>query len=157
MSQPYVRVLIAVFLALILMVVSLPEQLALVRPLWVLLLVLYVQVTLPSVFQVTGLLLLGLTLDALCTSVMGQHVLALILSSWCVSGRARRFKFFSMTQQMAWVLFLSVIYQLTLLLSNLVLGYPVGPWLMVLPVCMTTLIWPWVKFLADRSFFVFTR
>lgn len=157
MNPPYMRLLIAVLLALIFTIIRLPEQLALIRPLWALLLMLYIQVNLPAAFHVSVLCLIGLTLDALCPSVMGQHALALILAAWCISGRARRFKFFSMTQQMGWVLLLSTVYQSTLFLINLILGYPIGPITMLLPICMTTLMWPWARLMLDKRLLVSLR
>jgi rod shape-determining protein MreD len=146
----YLRLCFLFILALILSIISFPMCMALIRPLFILLLVIYVQVTLPTAFQVSGLLFLGLTLDVLCASILGEHVLALTLTAWCLSGRAQRFKFFSISQQMAWVFLLSMVYQFILFGLSMMLRYPMSLEAMILPVCMTTLSWPWIKWSVDR-------
>lgn len=152
-----IRLLSLMVLAFIFTIISLPEQLSIFRPLWVLLLMLYLQFMLPNVFHLSMVILFGLTLDALGASPMGQHAFALALVAWCASGRARRFKFFSMPQQIVWVFVLCLIYQLTLCLINYILGYPFSLWNLIIPISMSTLIWLPTRqcaehWLSERSF-----
>ena len=149
MRPSYLRLWLIVLFIFLLTIIVLPYPFSNLRPLWVFLFVLYVQVTLPRVFYVMGVVFFGLMLDVLSLSALGQHLLALTLVSWCIAGRARRFKFFSMSQQMVWVFLLSFMYQWTLFVSNIVLGYSMSTWSMLLPVCMTTLVWPWFKLCVE--------
>lgn len=135
------RLLLLMFLAFIFTIIALPEPIAIFRPFWVLLLMLYIQFMLPNVFHLSIVVVFGLILDALGANAMGEHVFALGLVAWCASGRARRFKFFSMPQQIVWIFVLCLIYQSTLSLLNYILGYPFSPVYLVISVCMSTLIW----------------
>ena len=68
----YFKLIVVLILMFMLSIIPLPSMLSLIRPLWVMLFMLFIQVTIPSRFRVGGLLLVGLTLDTLCFSVMGK-------------------------------------------------------------------------------------
>jgi rod shape-determining protein MreD len=149
-SLSFWRLCLMTLMLVALTVVSLPNVLAMFRPLWIVCLMLYIQVTFPRHFHMIGVLMLGIVLDVLCATVLGEHAFALSLVAWCVSGRVKRFKFFTMIQQMAWVLGLSTIYQLTMLILNVVFGHMNGALATMLPVLLTTLMWPVFKTILDR-------
>ena len=149
---PYFRLFLAVTLVFMLSIMPLPSVLSLIRPLWVLVLMLYMQFSMPNGFRVGLLLLVGLTLDALCVSVMGQHAFALITTAWLATNWARRFNFFSIQQQLVLIALLCFVYQSILYLFDLVLGYHASLLIYVMPVITTTLLWPWVKLYAFRAF-----
>lgn len=97
MSTLNIRFVVAMFVVLAFTILPLPELMAAYRPPWVLLFVLYIQFFLPHYFRVTWLFLLGMSLDVLLASVMGEHTFALLLTSWLASTKARRFHFFTST------------------------------------------------------------
>ncbi len=137
-------------LALLCSVVWLPAPLALARPLWILLLMLYFQVSMPAHFSVSALVLLGLLMDVLCPQVMGVHALALTIPCGILSGRARRFYFFPMPQQMLWVGALSALYQLILALLAYSTGHAMGVTAVLMPIITSTMLWPWLGYVMDR-------
>ena len=132
-------------IALLLTVVWLPEPFTSARPLWLLMLVCYVQVFLPEHFNVLGVVVLGLILDVLCPNVLGVHVLALILPSYCLLERARRFSFFSVAQQTIWITALSLLYQFILSAVAWSMGYNTSISAILLPVITTSLFWIWFR------------
>ena len=138
---------------LFLSILPLGEGLGLFRPFWLLLFFIYLQCTLPKQCGVLFILLLGLILDALGAGVLGEHAFALLLTIFMLSKRARRFRLFSMSQQLFGIATFSCLYQLILLLIQIVLAYPVSVWGTVLPVVTTVLCWPWLQYLGDRLFF----
>jgi len=139
-------------IALMLTVIWLPQPFALARPLWALLLIIYLQVSLPARFSVSAMVVLGLTMDVLCPNVMGVHALALTIPSFYLAGRARRFHFFTVLQQMLWVGALSLVYQLILALLAYSLGYAPSILAICLPVISTLLLWPWLSYFLDHLF-----
>jgi rod shape-determining protein MreD len=150
MKFSYFRLMILIVLSLMLTMVALPEQISIFRPFWVLLLMLYIQFMLPNAFHLSGVILFGLTLDVMGGSPLGQHLFAMTCVAWCASTRARRFKFFSMPQQIIWILVLCLMYQVIVCLLDYILGYPASFWSVIPPVCMSTLAWPLIRHGIER-------
>ena len=106
---------------------------------------------LPNYFNIFLLFFLGLCLDVLLSTVIGEHVFALVLTTWFVAGKVRRFYLFSMGQQMVLVALFCLVYQSILFLIDAFLGYNNGPWLIVGTALFSMLFWPWVRVLADST------
>lgn len=151
MSSLHFRLAIAIVLALALTILPLPDLLIGLRPPWVLMLVLYLQFFLPNYFNVIILLLIGLVLDVLLATVLGEHVFALSVVSWIASNKARRFNFFSMWQQMALIGFFCLLYQMLILTMEAFLGYHIAFIMSLGSAVISMLLWPWVRLLADDT------
>jgi rod shape-determining protein MreD len=149
-----VRLILAMLLALVLTVIPLPDMVAHLRPQWVLLMALYIQFCLPDYFRVIWLFFLGLCLDVLLGSVLGEHAFALLLTSWFATNKTRRFSFFSTLQQMFLVIAFCICEQLVLYLIDASFGYQ-NKLQFVIETCLaSTLCWPWLKWIADELFSV---
>lgn len=141
------RLFLTLVAALVLTILPLPETLSVIRPAWVLLVVLYVQCCLPAYFRITWVFLLGLCLDVLCSTVMGEHAFAMLLTTWLVTHRTRRFGFFSIIQQMSIIVLFCLFYQFVIYLIDAFFGYTSNI-LNVLGVAfMSMLFWPWLRLL----------
>lgn len=151
MNTPNVRFLFAAFMTLVLTIIPLPEIIAVFRPPWVLMFVLYVQFFLPRYFRVTWVFLLGLSMDVLLASVIGEHAFALLLVSGVASNKARRFHFFSVAQQMILIALFCLVYQLVIVLIDAALGYNNEILFAFGTVLVTMIFWPWVKLLTDST------
>ena len=145
MTSLNIRLLLSLIITFGLSIMPLPEVLTGFRPPWLLLLVLYIQFFQPNYFSVTLLVFLGICLDVLLSTVIGEHALALVLTTWLASGKVRRFNFFAMPQQMALVALCSLVYQLMIFLTDAFLGYNSQLWMVIGPVIAGTLIWPWIQ------------
>lgn len=145
------RFFLAIFLMLALTIIPLPEFLAVFRPPWVLMFVLYVQFFLPRYFRVTWVFLLGLSMDVLLATVIGEHAFALTLASCLAASKTRRFHFFSIAQQMILIAVFCSVYQLVIVLIDAALGYNNGVLFAIGTVLVTMIFWPWVKLLADNT------
>lgn len=117
------RILGSMLIANVLSILPLPELLSDMRPAWVLLSILFLQTYLPRYFSVWLILFLGLCLDALLATSMGEHAFALLITSWLLVGRASRFKFFSTMQQMLLIALASGCYQLILFIVDASFGH----------------------------------
>jgi rod shape-determining protein MreD len=152
-----IRLFLALIIALTLTILPLPDVMMGIKPLWVLMLVLYVQFFLPHYFNITLLFFLGLCLDVLLSTVIGEHAFALLLTTWFAAGKARRFNFFAMLQQMMLVALYCLIYQLIVFLIDAFLGYNNGLWIVVGTVSLSTFFWPWVVWALSSGLLVVRR
>lgn len=143
------RLIMACFLVLVLTILPMPQFLNGIRPPWVLLLVLYLQFYLPNSFQIVVMFIMGLIMDVLLSSVMGEHAFALSLIVWLASSKARRFSFFTIGQQMALIGLFSFLYLLVILLINASLGYHVSWGSVTGSVILSVALWPWVRLVAE--------
>jgi rod shape-determining protein MreD len=139
------KLILAFFIAFILTIIPLPLAIAGIRPPWILLVVLYVQFFFPRYFSITLLLFIGLCLDVLLATVIGEHAFALLMTTWIASGKVRRFGFFSSIQQMLLVAVFCLVYQLIIYLIDAFLGYNNRPWMVIGTALFSTFFWPWLQ------------
>ncbi|MBA2711852.1 MAG: rod shape-determining protein MreD [Tatlockia sp.] len=145
------RFFVALIFTLALTILPLPELLVGLRPPWVLLIILYTQFFLAENFNLALLIFIGMALDVLLSTVLGEHVFALAIVVWIASSKARRFRLFSMGQQMALIGFFCLLYQSLILIIDASLGYYYGFIMPLGSTLISILLWPWVRLLADES------
>ncbi len=145
------RFLLAILLVLTMTIIPLPDVIAVFRPPWVMLFVLYVQFYLPRYFRVTWVFILGLSMDVLLASVFGEHAFALLVASCLAASKARRFNFFSIAQQMILIALFCMVYQLIIVLIDSSLGYNNKIMFAIGTIFLTMIVWPWAKMLADNT------
>lgn len=137
--------------ALILSILPMPELISAFRPPWILLLVLYIEYFLPGNFKLTSLLIVGLLLDVLLSTVIGEHSFALLLITWVASSKSRRFQFFSMVQQICLIGFFCFLYQVVIAFIDALLGYNYSLFMPFASALLGMFIWPWIRLLGDGS------
>ena len=150
-----IRLFFALFIVFVLTILPLPEMAMGLRPPWVLMFVLYIQFFLPNYFNITLLFFLGLCLDVLLSTVIGEHAFALLLTTLFAAGKARRFNFFSVIQQMMMVALFCLLYQLIIFLIDAFLGYNNGPWLVVGTALLGMLFWPLIGWALANGLLLF--
>jgi rod shape-determining protein MreD len=154
MNSLGLRLFLVALLALALTILPLPELILALRPPWVLILVLYLQFFLPDYFNIVILLLIGLVLDVLLSTMIGEHAFALSLVSWIASNKARRFRLYTISQQMVLVGFFSLLYQMLILMIDTSLGYHTRFMISLGSAVISILLWPWLRVLADEFLLV---
>jgi len=148
-----VRILSAVFITLALTILPCPSWLSMFRPSWVLLLILYLEFFLQPYFSILFVFILGISLDVLMATFLGQHIFALLLTTWIASNFSRRFCFFPIGQQMMLIGLFSIIYQFVFGLNDAFLGYNFSLLKVVLSSLISVLLWPWIRIIADGALF----
>ena len=151
MNDIRLKLLIAFVVTLALSILPMPALVSAFRPPWVLLLVLYIEYYLPGKFHVTTLLLLGLVLDVLLSTVIGEHSFALLLVTWIASTKSRRFQFFSIMQQIILVGLFCFLYQFTIALIDALLDLNYSLSTPFMSALLSMLIWPCIRLLGDGS------
>ena len=147
------RILFGFLLTLVLSILPLPEFIAAFRPSWVLLLVLYIEYYLPGRFSVTSLLVVGLILDSLLATVLGEHSFALLLVTLFATIWSRRFHFFPMVQQIFLIGSLCFIYQATITFIDALLSLNYSIWMPLVSAFWGMILWPWVRVAGDHYLF----
>lgn len=157
MNDIRLKLLIAFIGALVLSILPMPHLISEFRPPWVLLLVLYIEYFIPGKFHVTTLLLVGLVLDVLLSTVIGEHSFALLLVTWIASTRSRRFQFFSMMQQIVLVGIFCFLYQATISFIDALLAFNYSLSMPIASALLSMFIWPWIRLLGDGSLLIRLR
>jgi len=133
--------------ALILMVVPLPEWLRPYRPQWVALTLIYWNIVLPHRVGIGSGFAVGILLDALTGTLLGQHALGLSLVAFLAVQLAARIRNLPLLwQQSLVVLALLLLEQLLMLwIVNIASGQPLpGLFHWVVPPLAGAMLWPWM-------------
>lgn len=130
---------------LVLSVLPMPVFFETGRPLWLALLLSYWTLYFPHRVGMTSAWLLGLALDVLCGTLLGQNALVLALVSFLVQLLQQRLRISPIWKQclMLWVI-LGLAQLLHLWLYVLTGNRPPPTLLYLLPVLVSTLLWPWL-------------
>lgn len=150
--QLSLRIFLICLIALILTILPIPASLSSFRPPWILLVILYLQFFLPAYFSVTVTIVLGLSLDLLMSTLMGEHIIALVAATWIASTRVRRFHLLSLLQQIAIITGLSFIYELMLYWIDIYQGYNHSMLMVLGTTLLSLMVWPWVSLLLSHFF-----
>ncbi|QOC22793.1 rod shape-determining protein MreD [Wenzhouxiangella sp. AB-CW3] len=136
--------------ALVLTLMPLPEAVAPARPYWVALVLIYWNLEAGRLRQLGQAFILGLLLDLLTGSLLGQHALSLLVISYLTERFRNRLRFFPPWQQAAAVmalLFNDRIVQLWIVGLTDDAWPSVAWWLAPL---VGLVVWPWLFLLLDR-------
>ena len=153
MKQYWIRLVSGLLLMLFLAIIPLPWIFVSFRPAWILLFLLYTQLYLSEYFKIAVVVIVGILLDSILSSVMGEHVFALTITLWCASTKTRRFSSLPTGIQMFYIGIFSLIYCFFLMLINRVLGNPYPMNLMLSITVANIVIWPFFRLVADEFYF----
>lgn len=151
MKSINLRIFSAFIIALALTILPLPELVMGMRPPWILLLLLYIQYYLPQSLSLGLIILLGLILDALLSTVIGEHTFAIVVTIWLANSKVRRFRLFSLGQQTGLIAVFCLVYQLIIFLIDAYLGFYVNFLNVIGSTILSTLLWPWIRLLCEDS------
>lgn len=151
-------IIISFLLALMLSIIPLPDWAVNYRPEWLPLVLIYWVIALPHRVGLFVAWILGILLDGLYGTVLGEHALALIVIVYLADKFYRQIRMFPVIQQAFSILIFILIYQGILLWIQGVLGQlPNLRWFWISAVT-STIIWPWLFMLlrsTRRQFMVY--
>jgi rod shape-determining protein MreD len=131
-------------LALMLTILPLPAWAAWSRPEWLLLAVIYWALALPNRVSVGVAWVLGLLMDAINGSLLGEHALAFLMVVYITVKLHLRIRVFPLWQQAMMIATLVFCYQLIIFCIQGFAGkFPQTP-IYWLPSLTSMLLWPWV-------------
>lgn len=149
-SQFSYRMLIISFAAaMVLTIVPLPDTAEWFRPYWVAMFVIYWSIEAPGMMTMGLAFTVGILLDFLTGTLLGQHALGLVIMTYIVQRFRLRLRFFRLWQQAIVVLVVllndRIIYTW---IHALVYGHTPGWWILIAPFVAMGL-WPWLILIMD--------
>ncbi len=141
-------ILVSLLIALILSILPLPAWVLLIQPQWIILVILYWIIVIPHRISIGIAWIIGLLLDVLYGTLLGEHALALCVLAFLAQRLHRQIRMFPLLQQAFSVFILVIIYQALLLWIQGTLGQ-IGNninWFWV-SALTSMLLWPWVAML----------
>jgi len=143
-SRGYWMIALTFVVALLLMILPLPEWARPYRPQWVSLTLIYWCIALPHRVGIGTGFTLGLVMDVVTGTLLGQHALGLSLVAFLALQLYARVRVFPFWQQMLAVLVLLVVEHLFALWVMGVIGQQTPPLIYwVIPV-IGAFLWPWI-------------
>jgi rod shape-determining protein MreD len=119
------------------------------RPAWVVLVTLYWTIALPARVDIGWAWIIGLLLDGLYGTLLGEHALAFVLTVYLAGLIRRQLLNFSLELQTVVILVLLLIYQVIIYLIQGFAGQVINSWFYWLASFISALLWP-VIFLVLR-------
>ncbi len=133
-------VFISVLAAFVLTLIQLPEFLAALRPALVLLIAIYWTLAMPQYFGLFTAWFLGLTMDVLNGSLLGQHAIAILLPCYIASRLRETLHMFPLWQQCITLIPLVALYEFILF------------WIDGISHRDTETHWRWIQILSSAAF-----
>jgi rod shape-determining protein MreD len=138
-------------LAAALSLMTLPDWLGFARPALVLMVVCYWTLMLNRRFGLLASWCIGLLLDVLNGSTLGQHALALVICAFIVLKLNEFIRSYRMWQQALLFLPIFLLYEFILFWMDALTGRSAEPLWRWAPVLSSTLLWPPLSFLLRRA------
>ncbi len=143
-------VILTLLIALIATIMPLPLSVDAFRPDWVLVVLIYWCLALPSRVNVISAGFVGLVLDVLLGSILGVHTAAMAVAVYIVAGNFQKIRNFSVWQQALIVGVLSALYHLIVFWMQRFLTDAVFLPSYLYPVITTIILWPWAFLLLRK-------
>lgn len=141
-------ILLTFFLAMVLAMVNLPYDLpwefGFLRPDWILLVLIYWVIALPHRVGMLTAWILGLLVDVLLGSLLGQHALVYLFVAYVAMSLYQRLRMFAVWQQSLVVLALIGLAHLMTYWIERLTGMKDWSWWLLLPAVMSAFVWPWM-------------
>jgi rod shape-determining protein MreD len=152
-SRTWFIITTSILISLILALLPMPHWIAIFKPAWVLMVMAFWALVLPGRFSITLAWVLGLFLDVLNGTLLGEHALALTAVIYIVARLNNQLRMFSLAQQGVGMFLLVLFYQFILFCVQGFLGKIITEaWWYWLPALTSMLLWPWV-FIIMRDWY----
>lgn len=140
----YLVIHLSLVVALILMILPLPDWAQMYRPNWMALMLIYWSMALPKRVGLWFAFFSGIVLDTSLGTLLGQHTLALVVVVFFNLNFYQRIRVLALPQQAIYVFFLLLINQVVVAWVEGILGRPTPMLAYFGAPFIGMLIWPWV-------------
>lgn len=145
-----VIILLTLLVAVMASIMPLPLNVDAFRPDWVLLVLIYWCMALPSRVNIITAWLMGFLLDVLLGSVLGVHAAAMAIAVFIVAENFQKIRNFSIWQQALITGVLAALYHLVVFWLQRFLIDATFLTSYLYPVITTIVLWPWVFYLLRK-------
>lgn len=142
-----IAIAVTLFTALVLTFLPMPDWTVWFRPAWVLLVMIYWAMATPYRVGVGVAWLVGMILDLLNGSMLGEHAFAMTVVIYFVSGMHIRMRMAPMLQQGFSVMLFILMYLFILFCIQGFIGELPSSQLYWLPAITSVILWPWLYLL----------
>lgn len=139
----WTAIFLTLLVAIILALLPMPEWTAWLRPAWVLMVLMYWAIMTPNRVGVGVAWAVGLLLDLLYGTLLGEHALAFTIVIYFVNRMHIRLRMFPLLQQGFCVFLFVLLYQLILYCVQGFIGQLPASQLYWLSSVTTLVLWPW--------------
>ena len=140
----YLVIYLSLVVALILMILPLPDWVQIYRPNWVALVLIYWSMALPKRVGLWFAFFTGIILDTSQGTLLGQHTLALVIIIFVNMNFYQRIRVLALAQQAVYVFALLLINQVIVAWVEGIMGRPTPLLSFFGAPLVGMLIWPWV-------------
>ncbi len=140
----YFVIFSSLLVALILMILPLPETVQIYRPHWVALMLIYWSMAIPERIGLWFAFFSGIMVDVSQGTLLGQHALALIIIVYINLNFYQRIRVMSLAQQAMYVFGLLVMGQVVIVWVEGIMGRPTPILAFFAAPFVGMLIWPWI-------------
>lgn len=141
---------VSLFVGLVLTLIPGPPLWNEFRPEWVALLVLYWTLHAPKKFGIVSAWVVGIGMDILTGSLLGQHAIGYIVLSYLSISISQQYPLYSILQQV-FIVFVSLsLYFAIYIWVSGISGASYGLDTRWYPIVLSTLLWPWLSKLLDQ-------
>ncbi|MCK5894770.1 MAG: rod shape-determining protein MreD [Endozoicomonadaceae bacterium] len=131
------------FLAAYLSIMPLPSWMAVARPVWLAMVVMFWLLVLPRYCGMFFVWCVGLIMDVMLGVVLGQNAFAMLILAMVTQTSCRRLRLYPLWQQAFMVLVMVGLYQLIYLWINSATAHIQPSFMYILPAVTSALLWPW--------------
>ena len=135
---------ITFLIALMLEVLPLPVWVVWLRPAWTLLVLIYWAMALPYIAGVLTAFCVGILLDLLTGTLLGEHAFVFIIITYIVIKQHRLIRVYPLFQQTLIVLMLVLLYKILIFAIQGIIGLAPYTYMYWLSAIVSALLWPWV-------------
>jgi len=143
-SSDLIPIIISFVVAMILMIMPLPDWARAYRPEWVLLALIYWNIAIPKKVGVGVAWMLGLCVDVIQGALLGQHALGFAITAYIAIRFHQRVRIYPLHQQAMFVGMILLPYMSISLWILGMLGKDPKTWIYWAPVITSVVVWPWI-------------
>lgn len=143
-SSSPLTIILTLIIAMMLMLMPLPDWAQAYRPEWLMLVIIYWCMALPDKVGVGIAWTLGLFVDVVQGALLGQHALGFAITAYIAIRFHQRVRNYPLHQQSLFVGMILLPYMSISLWILGILGEDPKSWLYWAPILTSVLIWPWV-------------
>lgn len=146
----FIAIAFSFFIALLLEILPLPSWIIWIRPEWSVLVLVFWLLALPNKIGITIAFFLGLFMDLLTGTLLGQHALIFVMIAYFMIRFCLQIRQFSIWQQSLMIFSLVFLYQTFEFWIWGILSGAIANWFYWLPCVTSALLWPWANPLLKR-------
>ena len=144
-SEHWLLIPTTFLLAMVLTLLPMPAWAIWFRPAWILMVLIYWVMMLPHRVNVGVAWFIGIILDVLNGTLLGEHALAFTVATYFVARLHSQLRMYPLLQQSLWVFIFVLLYQFILFCIQGFLDELPKTWLYWSSSVISMILWPWIS------------